>query len=490
MTPSYRTAARQVGVIGAGAMGSGIAFAYALAGRQVTLYSRSGRSQVTRLATQLTRLGVPGAEATLRRITHTDRLATAVAGADHLVEAVPENLEIKQEIIAELDSLAAPDVLIGSTTTALPVTGIAAKATHRDRILATHFYLPAHLVPLVDIVPGEDTAPEAVTAAREIIEGLGKTAGVFGWDAPGTIGPRLQTALLGEAFRIVAEGVAEPELVDLVLSKGIGSRFGVTGIFDRLDMAGLDTVTAILERQGKPVPPALSELVGAGHLGMKSGRGFYDWSGGRAEALDDALARHLLASPAPAEPAEVVLGPGVLAPFLEAAREEYLACTPEEPPSCFAVLVGRAEGGRYTVERIAFGRNVRSSDEVAAEEYEQTIVPCFGAAYRNSRRGFWCDSKDLLRITRDAEDDDLEVLGSIHLHPDWHQIGPPGERGMRISENPTPMDSYVLQQTGWPVNMICYFEGHAGGQIGYTLGAWTATPDSPALRITQVLPTR
>ncbi|MGY0232901.1 3-hydroxyacyl-CoA dehydrogenase family protein [Longispora urticae] len=482
-----------MGIIGAGAMGTGIALSYALAGRDVLVHARSAAgataatATVGRLVDQLVRLGqLPGhrADGVRRRIRAVTGLG-GVAEADHVVEAVPEDLATKRDLFAELDLLARPGVLLASTTTALPVTGIAARCRRPERVLATHFYLPAHLVPLVDVVPGERTDPAALAAAGDLLTAIGKTPVLFGSDAPGTVGPRLQTALLGEAFRIVGEGVATPEMVDRILTHGIGRRYGATGIFDRLDLAGLDTVVAILEGQGKPVPGALRALVDAGRFGVKSGHGFYDWTGGRAEAAEEELARHLVAAlPTPVPSRSVVLGAGVLEPFLAAAAEEYAACTPEYPPSCFAVLVGRDTGEEYVVERVVFGRNVRDIDEVATEEYAETIVPCFGAAYANARRGFWCDAKDLLRISRDADDDGLDLLGSVHLHPDWHRIGPEGERGLAISERPTPMDGYVLGQTGWPVNLICYLDRPAD-QLRYTLGAWS--PEGSALTLRQAL---
>ncbi|WP_412539151.1 3-hydroxyacyl-CoA dehydrogenase NAD-binding domain-containing protein [Longispora sp. K20-0274] len=478
-------------VVGAGAMGTGIALTYALAGRDVLLHARTpvgagtATATVGRLVDQLVRLGqlsghrADGVRRRIRTVTGLD----GIAEVDHVVEAVPEDLATKRDLFAELDRLARPGTLLASTTTALPVTGIAARCRRPERVLATHFYLPAHLVPLVDVVPGEHTDPAAVATACDLLTAIGKSPVAFATDAPGTVGPRLQTALLGEAFRIVGEGVATPEMVDRILTHGIGRRFGATGIFDRLDLAGLDTVVAILEGQGRPVPGSLRELVAAGRFGVKSGHGFYDWSGGRAEAAEEELARYLVAArPAPAPERSVSLAAGVLEPFLEAAAEEYAACTPEQPPSCFAVLVGTDDGDGYTVERVVFGRNVRDIDEVAGAEYEATIVPCFGAAYANARRGFWCDAKDLLRISRDADDDGLEVLGSVHLHPDWHRIGPEHERGMTISERPTPMDAYVLGQTGWPVNLICYLD-RPDGRLRYTLGAWAA--DGAALTLRQ-----
>ncbi|OLZ61270.1 hypothetical protein AV521_43855 [Streptomyces sp. IMTB 2501] len=168
---------------------------------------------------------------------------------------------------------------------------------------------------------------------------------------------------------------------------------------------------------------------------------------------------------------------GTLVPFLRAAEKEYRCCTPERPPGCFAVLVGHTVNGVSHVSRVEFGKNVRASSPVAVDEFADTIVPCFGAAYANERRGFWCDSRDLLRITRGAEADGLDVLGSVHLHPDWHRIGPPRERALRISQRPTRMDGYLFDNTRWPVNLICYFEGRDDDAIVPTLAAWQPRGD-------------
>ncbi|MFJ9807702.1 hypothetical protein ACIRTB_05690 [Streptomyces sp. NPDC101158] len=157
-------------------------------------------------------------------------------------------------------------------------------------------------------------------------------------------------------------------------------------------------------------------------------------------------------------PPAVVIDRALLGPFLAAARQEYRDCTPEDPPGCFAVLVGALDADAAEVLRIEHAENVRAVDDTAEAEFAASIVPCFGAAYANRRRGFWCSSRDLLRIHRSADRDGLEVLGSIHLHPDWHHIGPPAERGLRISQRPTPMDRYMFAHTGYPVNMICYLE--------------------------------
>ncbi|MBB4716745.1 hypothetical protein [Streptomyces luteogriseus] len=172
-----------------------------------------------------------------------------------------------------------------------------------------------------------------------------------------------------------------------------------------------------------------------------------------------------------AHPHTVLIGFDFLKSFTSAARTEYEECTPEEPPSCFALLLGTIEGGVAHIAEVEFATNARASDPTAVAEFSGTIAACFGAAYRNTRRGFWCSSKDLLRIQRQAEHQGLDILGSVHMHPDWHRIGPPSERGLTISEDPTPMDRYMFDNTRYPVNMICYLES-IGGKLSSALAAW------------------
>ncbi|MFJ9848850.1 hypothetical protein [Streptomyces sp. NPDC101150] len=164
--------------------------------------------------------------------------------------------------------------------------------------------------------------------------------------------------------------------------------------------------------------------------------------------------------------------------FLELCTEEYLSCTPQDPPGCFAVLVGSLFGDIAHINRIEFARNVRASDDTAEAEFAANIVPCFGAAYNNKRRGYWCDARDLLRIDREAQRDGLDIVGSVHLHPDWHRIGPEHERGMRISEQATPMDRHMFANTRWPINMICYLESRETALLP-TLAAWAPPPAAP-----------
>ncbi|MEV6767363.1 hypothetical protein AB0N05_01895 [Nocardia sp. NPDC051030] len=168
-----------------------------------------------------------------------------------------------------------------------------------------------------------------------------------------------------------------------------------------------------------------------------------------------------------------------LQPYLRDALTEYLDCTPDSPPCCFAVLLGHLSDGQCTVRDIKYGANVKSSEGQACAEFDEVIVPCFGKGYAHQRRGFWCDSKDLLRIYREANDEGLDILGSIHLHPDWHVIGPEGERALRIGQWPTPMDNHMFVNTQWPVNMICYIQGTGSGPRA-TVAAWSTSEEKGA----------
>ncbi|WP_233591368.1 3-hydroxyacyl-CoA dehydrogenase family protein [Corallococcus sp. AB011P] len=293
----------RIGVVGGGAMGCGIALELAIAGRQVVLFNRqaesskAARAKLERDAALLVETGMLGAEqrtTALARIHRTTVLAEAAVVQDLVIESIPEDLALKQQLFKELDRLAAPDTLLATNTTALSVTAIARDCVHPERVLSAHYYLPAHLVPLVDVIPGEKTSPAAVETVRRFLEELGKSPVVFARDVPGSVGPRLQQALIGEALRLVTEGVATPEMVDRVLTQGIGRRLGASGIFDRLDLVGLDFITSVLRGSGRPVPPVLAQKVDQGELGLKTGQGFYPWTPDSAAAFEERMARHLI----------------------------------------------------------------------------------------------------------------------------------------------------------------------------------------------------
>jgi hypothetical protein len=179
--------------------------------------------------------------------------------------------------------------------------------------------------------------------------------------------------------------------------------------------------------------------------------------------------------------AEVVLvDTAIFGSFLEHAKAQYRkgresARTPEIPlhrPNSFGLLGGVLEGDAMVVKAFAFAGNVRAVDQAPLDEFKDNIVPQFGKQYDDAERGFWCDSKDVLRIMRQFEGAGLDMIGSIHLHPDWHRIGPAHERGtQKLSERPSRMDEYLFRNAGWPLNIICYLETRDDG-ITHTYAAW------------------
>ena len=171
-------------------------------------------------------------------------------------------------------------------------------------------------------------------------------------------------------------------------------------------------------------------------------------------------------------PPTVLIDDEALGDFLNAAVGEYQLITSDAPLPCFALLLGHTEPTTFHVRRVRFGRNARTSDPAAREEFRDTIVPRFGSAYENEHRGWWMNSTDLLKAAREADGLGLDLLGSIHMHPDWHRIGPPSERGRVLSERPTPMDCHLFGRTGWPLNLICYLE-RRGDAFYHALAAWT-----------------
>jgi hypothetical protein len=182
-----------------------------------------------------------------------------------------------------------------------------------------------------------------------------------------------------------------------------------------------------------------------------------------------------------------LIEPGVLREFLTEAVTLYRQLTPHTPHPCFAVLLGTVDNGAARVQRLEFGDNARAHDPAAVEEFQQNIVPLFGGAYENPDRGYWLEAADLLRIDQLADSIGMEILGSIHMHPDWHHIGLPPAHKAPLSEQPTRMDDHVFRHTGWPINLICYLED-IGGAVYYTLQAWG--PSDAADHASRPLPTR
>jgi 3-hydroxybutyryl-CoA dehydrogenase len=292
MTKPPAASREPVAVVGAGLMGHGIAQLFAASGHPVGLFDpnpealRSAPERI-RAATALRRQD-PAIVDNVRCCTF---LADAVAGAHLVIESGPEQLQVKRDILRQLEELTDPTTILASGTSAIPISEIAAEAQHPERVVGTHFWNPPHLVPLVEVVQGNRTSEATVERTMALLAAAGKSPVHVRRDVPGFIGNRLQHALKREAIALVAEGVCDAAAVDRVVREGFGARLAVLGPLEQSDLVGLDLTLAIhqtlmpsLDRRAEP-HPLLVRLVAEGKTGMKAGEGFYRWTPEHAAAV-------------------------------------------------------------------------------------------------------------------------------------------------------------------------------------------------------------
>lgn len=167
--------------------------------------------------------------------------------------------------------------------------------------------------------------------------------------------------------------------------------------------------------------------------------------------------------------------------FITNAVREYDRCldsrdadgVPSHLPRASGLLFGVVDSAEIVIREVEFVANVRDRDEGVIAEFETNIAARFGDVYRNPGRGFWCDESSVLRAVQRHSTDGLDLLGSVHSHPNWHEIGPPWERSQKLSENPTQMDDYLFRQSGWPVNIIWYVHT-CDGTVAHRVAGWRA----------------
>lgn len=283
----------KVAVLGAGLMGLGIAQVLAAAGHDVALFDpepSARHSARDRAATIFSLLGQdPGG---VERVRPTGDLGEAVAGAALVIEAGPEDVAVKRAIYADVLEHLDPEAIVTTNTSGIRVADLADPfGAAARRFLATHFWNPPYLVPLVEVVPGERTAPEAVDDVMDILAGARLRPVRLATDVPGFVGNRLQHALKREAIACVAEGICDAETVDTVVKWGFGLRLPVLGPLEQSDMVGLGLTLAIHQElmpslDTTPVPhPLLVEKVAQGKVGMAVGEGFRTWTPEEADGL-------------------------------------------------------------------------------------------------------------------------------------------------------------------------------------------------------------
>ncbi len=293
----------RIAVVGAGLMGHGIAQVFALAGHEVTITDAVAEYLDTakaRIAANLRDLGDDDRAA--ERVTPLADLAAAVREADYVVEAVSENLPLKQKLFAEIERHVRPDTILASNTSVIPITSIMQGLNKRERALGTHWWNPPFLVPLVEVIETQWTSPQTVAWTMQLHEAAGKKSAHVKKDVPGFIGNRLQHALWREAISLVEHGICDAETVDAVVKASFGRRLAVLGPIENADQVGTDLTLAIHETvlpaiDSRPgASPYLKKLVTDGKLGFKSGEGFRKWTPEQQTALRARVLQHLKGS--------------------------------------------------------------------------------------------------------------------------------------------------------------------------------------------------
>jgi 3-hydroxybutyryl-CoA dehydrogenase len=293
----------RIAVVGGGLMGHGIAQVFALAGHEVTItdtFAKNLETVKSRISANLKDLGDdPSA---VDRVTPQADLAVAVRDADYVVEAVLEDLPLKQKLFAEIEYHVRADAILASNTSVIPITAIMQGLSRRERAVGTHWWNPPFLVPLVEVIETQWTSPQTIASTMELHQRAGKKPAHVKKDVPGFIGNRLQHALWREAISLVENGICDAETVDAVIKASFGRRIAVLGPLENADLVGTDLTLAIHETvlpaiDSRPGPsPYLKKLVADGKLGFKSGEGFRKWSAEEQAALRAKVVAHLKAS--------------------------------------------------------------------------------------------------------------------------------------------------------------------------------------------------
>jgi len=305
----------RVAVLGPGRIGRQIALAFALGGHRVSLVDVKSRpaggadavfaDARREIARDLQLMADEGVIARAKIAPALGRVVDQVGldgldGCAFVQEALPELVDLKRDILGRVSRLVAPEVIIASTSSTISPKHLVDVISGAERFLVVHWLNPAHIIPLVEVVPGQATSAAVVERTIALLDALGKVP-VRCADSPGFIGPRLQALLMNEAVRLVEEGVASPEDVDRAFKAGMGFRYATVGIFEFIDWGGVD----ILHRASGFLAKALGddrfrparlveEKVARNELGPKTGRGFFDYTGDRREAFETAKVRALL----------------------------------------------------------------------------------------------------------------------------------------------------------------------------------------------------
>lgn len=279
----------KIAIVGSGTMGGGIGYVTATAGYQTSLYdpypgilekARAYHKKLVDRAVEKGRLTLEAANSYWGRVAYTGDLATALHGADLVIEAAPEKMDLKKSLFQQVEELVTPAAILGSNTSSLPITELASAVADPGRVIGIHFFNPAPVMKLVEIVVGLNTRQETVDAVAEFVKNIGKEA-VIVKDLPGFVTTRVGLMQVSEAILAYQEGIAEKEAMDKAMRLGYNLPMGPLAL---ADLVGLDVVLHVLDALFENykdsryrAPILLRKLVQAGRLGRKTGEGFYKY---------------------------------------------------------------------------------------------------------------------------------------------------------------------------------------------------------------------
>jgi 3-hydroxybutyryl-CoA dehydrogenase len=289
-----------IGVVGAGTMGHGIAQYFATNSYTVILCDTAGscldkaRDMIAGNLASMVDLGCltpTGSQDAARKITYTTDLEEVARGSLYITEAVFEDLALKRELFRKLDASAPESVILASNTSSFDIDEIARDVARKERVIGTHWFHPPQITPCIEVIPSEKTAKSVVEKTVTLLESIGK-APTLCRSAPGFVANRIQYALVSEALAIVEEGLATPEQVDRIVKTSFGFRLSAFGPLEVCDQAGLDVYATIFKyfhsvfgRDVFKTPRILEQMAKKGNLGLKSGKGFYDYDADAANRV-------------------------------------------------------------------------------------------------------------------------------------------------------------------------------------------------------------
>src|SRR5689334_14777280 len=293
-------------VLGTGTMGPGMGAVLARAGLEVTLFDvnpealERARGMVGMVEGVLDRLEVP-AQNGGGQISYQSERKAALSGTDVVVEAVPEQLELKRRLFTEIEEEIAPEAIIASNTSGISATKLAEGLQRPERVIGWHWSNPPHLIPMNEIIPGERTSPQTTSAIQQLTRRIGYHPVTLKKEVPGFVENRVLYAIMRECLALVDEGVIDIEGLDLNVKWGIGYKLAVVPPIQLLDMAGLDIYTSVAGylnpdlSDEKGVSKTATELKEQGRLGIKTGGGFFDYTPERTKELQQQRAAALVA---------------------------------------------------------------------------------------------------------------------------------------------------------------------------------------------------